>query len=231
MRPLFAALFATGLTGCAATIRGAGIDHVILGAPNLAQGTAEFEGLTGVKPVFGGQHPSRGTENALVALDGQPMQYLEIIAPRAGVEHSGDLAERSAALEKLTPIGWAVHVEDVEEAQHVLRRAGFTLTPPRSGSRVTPDGRTLNWVTFGIEEPKIDSAPFFIRWGDGVAHPSTTSPEGCELREMWLEDPNDAALHRLLTELRIAVHSHQAAKPAMKLRLKCGTSEVVFSTP
>lgn len=228
MRIMAAAALLASMTGCAAHIGGAGVDHVLLGTSSLAAGTAEFERLTGVRPVIGGQHPDRGTENALVALDG-PLRYIEIIAPRAGVPLTGELAEM-AALKKLTPIGWAVHVDDVEEAQRELTHAGFTLTPPRPGSRVTPEGKTLKWTTFGIVEPKIDTAPFFIRWGDGVSHPSTTSPHGCELHDMWLGDPNDAALHRLLTKLGLSIHSRRSAKPEMKLQLICRTGEIVFAT-
>src|SRR4051812_10884651 len=55
------------------------IDHVILGIDDLQKGIAELERATGVRAVFGGAHPGRGTQNALISLGEN--HYLEILAP------------------------------------------------------------------------------------------------------------------------------------------------------
>jgi len=222
-----AALLIVAVTGCTTTdIRGIRIDHVILGAPSVEQGMAEFERLTGVKPVYGGQHPGRGTENALVSLG---TSYLEIVAPRAGMTPQGDLAGL-AQLKKLTPIAWAVHIEDLDKAQRELRRVGYPPTPPMPGSRITPAGDTLSWTTFGFEKPPVEMAPFFIRWGDGVRHPSSSSPLGCGLQNMWLGDPDEAALHRLVMQLRLPIRTLRTEKPAMRLQIVCREGAVVFNS-
>src|SRR4051812_46489247 len=51
-------------------------DHLVVAIRSLPESMAEFERTTGVKPVVGGTHPGRGTENALVSLGGG--KYLEI---------------------------------------------------------------------------------------------------------------------------------------------------------
>jgi hypothetical protein len=44
------------------------IDHVVLAVPDLADGVAGFQRLTGVRPVMGGSHINLGTANYLVGL-------------------------------------------------------------------------------------------------------------------------------------------------------------------
>jgi catechol 2,3-dioxygenase-like lactoylglutathione lyase family enzyme len=48
------------------------IDHVVLAVPDLADGVAWFQRLTGVRPVMGGSHINLGTANYLVGLVRQP---------------------------------------------------------------------------------------------------------------------------------------------------------------
>jgi len=231
MRPLLAALLAAVLAGCASgQIRGLSIDHIILAAPNLADGSAEFERLTGVKPTYGGQHPDRGTENAIVALDNFPASYIEIIAPQAGVTPAGELAE-IGKLRALTPIGWALRVDDVADARRVIRKAGFTTTQPQPGSRVTPDRFTLRWETFGVEKPHINTAPFFIHWMDPTDHPSRNAPRGCALRELYIADPNEPALHRLLSKIGLqGIRSKSAPTTQIAVDLLCRRGEVLLPT-
>lgn len=60
------------------------LDHLVVGVADLEAASAAFEASTGVKPVFGGEHPGRGTHNALASLGGG--LYLELIAVKPGGE-------------------------------------------------------------------------------------------------------------------------------------------------
>lgn len=53
-------------------------DHLILGIRDLDEGIRLFYEQTGVRPVVGGAHPGRGTQNALASLGAGV--YVEIVA-------------------------------------------------------------------------------------------------------------------------------------------------------
>jgi hypothetical protein len=199
------------------------IDHIILGVADLDQGVARFEQLTGVRPIYGGKHPT-GTHNALVSLGGDT--YLEIIAVQPGATPPAHFAALSG-LKELTPIGWAVSASDLEFLRGRLSSAGMALTPPTEGSRVTPAGATLHWQTFGLQD-EVDEAPFFIVWSAGTAHPSSTSPKGCTLGRWSVAGPHGKILEQLRSTLGLPVETSTAPAPAMRLELECPKGTVVF---
>lgn len=204
----------------------AGLDHILLGVANLDEGMRAFERATGVAAMRGGRHPSMGTENALVSLgDGR---YLELIAPRADADAADPFVRQLRALRAPTVVGWAVHVPDAAKAAALLTRAGFPTSTPQPGSRVTPAGLTLHWTTFDVPAPSIDIAPFFIAWDPATAHPSTTSPGGCTLARFDVAGPQAAELTRMLTTLGVEAAVRSAAKPQMRLELRCGAKRATF---
>jgi len=202
------------LTAC--TIMKPHVDHVVLGISDLDRGIRELESLTGVRAVYGGEHPDRGTHNALVSLGADT--YVEIIAPRAGAVVSADLANL-AKLEHLTPVGWAVGASRAQ-----VERSGVEATAPRAGSRRQPSGNVLHWETFELAQP-LDNAPFFIRWRDAAQHPAKTSPGGCSLGGIGFDDPKADELTRVIRALgfEFPVASGPAA---MRVTLQCGTRTV-----
>ena len=199
------------------------LDHVILGINDLQRGVAAFTRLTGVAPQFGGEHPGRGTHNALVSLgDGH---YLEIIAPISSRPDS-TLTEL-LVLNQLTPIGWALHTLDIGRLVARLRSNGFNVSNPTAGSRQRPDGTVLKWQAAGVEDSTLTVAPFFIEWAAGAPHPSTSSPAGCHLSDLHLVEPRAERLSQLLSllEFRAAV---EAGPPHMSFSLVCARGVVSF---
>jgi hypothetical protein len=201
------------------------IDHLILGIADLDAGISQFEQRTGVRPVRGGDHPGRGTRNALAALgDGR---YLEIMAARRDAPASADV-DALRRLRALTPFGWAVSTSDVKATTRFLTQAGYGVSEPAPGSRVKPDGGKLEWVTFHVASPQLASAPFFIRWGSQSVHPSSDSPAGCSLASVRLETAEDDPTRRLLELLALGADIGKGAEARLQFGLRCPTGLVIF---
>lgn len=209
----------TPLTGQEPMTPDVDLDHLILATTRLTRGMEEFTRLTGVIPRRGGQHPGRGTENALVSLGSG--HYLEILAP---IAPTGDSASN-----KLTPIGWALHTRDLAALIDRVRAAGFQITGPIPGSRQTPDSTLLQWKTASTGGPGLENAPFFIEWGPDTPHPSTTSPAGCRLATMEVVAPDTTRMHDLFKAAGHSVVLRAGSPGGLRFSLDCPRGRISFS--
>jgi len=171
------------------------LDHFVVAIDDLDVGRSEFEALTGVGAVYGGEHPTLGTHNALVSLG--PDRYLEILSPRPG-DAVHPMFGEAGGHSSLTPILWALATSDVSELHRIVGEAGFDSTALSPGSRVTVDDEILRWTMFMMGEGSPANAPFFIEWDSATRHPSTSSPEGCSLEAFEVSSADRGSLERLL---------------------------------
>jgi Glyoxalase-like domain len=191
------------------------LDHILLGCNDLRRGIDFVEQHTGVRAVFGGAHPGRGTRNALLSLGER--RYLEIIAPdpdQPDVKDALPLHLRKLSDPQI--VGWAAHPGDLSSLAEKLRNAGVAFEGPSPGSRKRPDGRVLQWQTLTLKDNPSRLLPFFIEWSADSLHPSADAPGGCRLigfEAVTLEPDHlakTAAL--LLLDLPIA----KGAKPQLR---------------
>jgi hypothetical protein len=152
--------------------------------------------------------PWNGPHNALVSLGNR--LYLELVALQTGAAPLPYFSER-AALDHLTPIGWAAS------------------TPSSQDARVTPGGTTLQRETFELEQ-EPPGAPFFIAWAAGSAHPSATSPTACKLKSFTIATPQREILDRLLSLLEISTRVVEAQAGRFTVALDCPEGGVVFDS-
>jgi hypothetical protein len=201
------------------------LDHVILGVNDLDRGMQEFASRTGVMPKRGGEHPGRGTQNALVTLGNG--RYLEILAPAASQPPT---AERESALDhaQLTLVGWAIHTRAIGATVEQLRRAGFEVQGPVPGSRRAPDGTLLAWQSASVDQ--LGLTPFFIEWSKDTPHPSTTSPAGCTMVKMALTHRTPGRLQSLFKAVGFPATVSSGEPPSMNVTLDCPRGRVEFGS-
>jgi hypothetical protein len=186
------------------------LDHILLGCRELAEGVAFVEARTGIRAGFGGTHPGRGTQNALLSLGER--QYLEIIAPdpkQPGGQVTpmmrSDLIAHLHSLPAPRVIGWAAHPGELAAFARRLRDAGVAFTGPTAGSRMRPDGRLLQWQTVNLKDDDSGVLPFFIEWSADSPHPASDAPKGCRLGHFELVHPDPDELKISLEQLSLEV--------------------------
>lgn len=173
------------------------VDHLVYATPDLERGIEEIEQLTGLRAVYGGRHPGRGTCNALLALG--PASYLEIMAPDP--EQATLERPRAFGIDDLTHsrlAGWCAKATELEQlrAEAVLR--GVPLGEVLSMTRRRPDGVTLAWRLTDLAVTVAGGiVPFFIDWGDS-SHPASNAPTGLTLVDLRAEHPEAQRVQGML---------------------------------
>jgi hypothetical protein len=180
------------------------VDHLVYATPDLETGIREVEDLLGIRATPGGQHPGRGTRNALIALGASA--YLEIIGPDP--EQASPTAPRWFGIDTLGAsklVTWAAKTDDIERVHRDAVDNGIPIGVVRSGSRWRSDGVLLSWrLTEPAAEMENGVVPFFIDWGES-AHPSQTAAQGATLIELRAEHPEAERVQRVLRTLGLDV--------------------------
>jgi hypothetical protein len=180
------------------------VDHLVYATPDLERGINEVESLLGVRAIRGGQHPGRGTRNALLALGANA--YLEIIGPDP--DQPAPTSPRWFGIDDLETsklVTWAAKTDDVDRVHRDAVANRISIGEVRSGSRKRPDGALLSWR---LTEPGSDMAngiiPFFIDWGQSP-HPSQSAPQGAALVALSAEHRQAQRVRRALRILGLAL--------------------------
>jgi Glyoxalase-like domain len=202
-------------------------DHTILGTDDLDRGIAFVAERTGVRPMFGGLHPGRGTRNALLSLG--PRQYLEILAPdpqQKGETWFPGLRE----MREPRLLGWAIHTDDITALAKKVSAAGFAIQGPTDGSRARPDGKILRWKSFRLANDRDGLLPFFIEWSRDSVHPSVDAPAGCRLERFFSISPNHDDLAAVYNRLGADISVERGEKEQLRARMSGPKATVEFTS-
>jgi hypothetical protein len=190
------------------------IDHLVYATPDLQIGIDRIEKSLGVRATPGGQHPGRGTRNALLALG--PAIYLEIIGPDP--QQPAPRQPRPFGIDALNEprlVTWVVKESDLEKRSKDARRAGVMLGEVIPGSRKRSDGILLSWRYTDPRTVVADGiVPFFIDWGK-TPHPAVTAASGASLVDLRAEHPDVDRVQMLLKQLGLGLSVRHGPRPAL----------------
>lgn len=190
------------------------VDHLVYATADLERGIEEIERLTGVAPTPGGQHPGRGTRNALIALGAEA--YLEIVAPDPDQPPppSGRwLGVDAVRASRLTT--WAARGSGLPDLRSRAVEQGVPLGAVLTGARRRADGERLAW-RLTDPEPLVAGGviPFFIDWGESP-HPARSAARGATLADLRVEHPDAVGVRRMLRALDLDVAVARADRAAV----------------
>jgi catechol 2,3-dioxygenase-like lactoylglutathione lyase family enzyme len=133
------------------------IDHVMICVPDLAAGIDAYTRL-GFSIHPGGQHPGRGTHNAIAFFE---HDYLELLSVRDRGECAAagggvlDFLARGGGLRYV-----ALQSDDLAADVAAMRRRGVDVGDPADGRRRTPSGQELRWTSARLGP--ADPLPIFF---------------------------------------------------------------------
>ncbi len=182
------------------------LDHLVVVAPDLAEGVAHVRDCLGLDMPEGGRHPQMGTRNHLLRLGGST--FLEVIAvdPDApppeqarwfGLGEAAQVWADWQAGRRLR--GFVARTDDLDG---VLAAHGDLL-----GQAATMTRGALSW-RFGLRPdgawPADGAAPCAMDWGPG-GNPAGTMPDfGARLDALVLTHPDPDAAGTLHAALGLA---------------------------
>jgi hypothetical protein len=188
------------------------LDHLVYATPDLEATCRDLEIRLGVRASAGGQHPGRGTHNALISIG--PRAYLEIIAPDPLQPEIRPVWFGIDQLTKPKLITWAVRVDELEALVKEIS-PNVRVGTVRSGRRKTPEGTTLSWQ---LTEPQLEEGvglvPFLIEWSSRQ-HPAQSAITGPRLVQIRIEHPEPELIRKQLNPLRLEVVIEQGLSPAL----------------
>lgn len=190
------------------------VDHLVYAATDLNRGVEEIETLIGVRATAGGQHPGRGTRNALIALG--PTTYLEILAPDP--EQPTPAEPRPFGIDGLKQsklVAWFVNSRDLEQLRSDAVSKGVPFGEVKAGSRKRPDGSQLSWQFTDPSTLVADGiVPLLINWGES-SHPALTAAKGATLVSLRAEHPEIESVRQMLQHVGVDLPVSRGNSPAI----------------
>lgn len=192
---------------------------------DLEKSIADLEKCLGVRAALGGQHPGRGTHNALIALSDR--SYLEIVGPDPAQPRTP--VPRWFGIDTITTpglIAWAAKGTALTGLAAEAARRGVSLGPVVSGNRQGSNGFSLYWQFTDPANVIADGLmPFFIDWGDSP-HPAASAPRGPALVSLRGQHPEPTVVERALAAVGIDLPIERGPRPMLLATMKTDYGQI-----
>lgn len=173
------------------------IDHIVITAASLADGSEYIFRTLGVALEAGGEHPRMGTHNLLLRLGSDV--YLEVIAVNHEAEQPNrprwfQLTDADNQPTKLAT--WVARTNDIDAAAQ--------LSPLPLGAVESMTRGPLKWTITIPDDGKLvmdGMAPALIQW-EAEPHPASRMEDiGCSLLSLEAFHPDAAAIQHFLDQI------------------------------
>jgi glyoxalase-like protein len=135
------------------------LDHIIIGAHNLAEAAQTFQDKLGLVPSGGGIHPLGGTANRIVVIGDT---YLELITIDRPAEAHASIRQRLAKGEGY--LNFVLSSDDLVADSQAIKQRGMALLGPTPGELRSGDGRARGWMSAHVEQAILaQHYPFIIQ--------------------------------------------------------------------
>ncbi len=181
----------------------------------------------GIEVVYGGQHKTKGTENALLNLGNGA--YLELLAVDA--TNTAIAAPRWMGVDEVdsfTFTRWAIKSTNLANDVAILKRVNPLMGEIFTGSRKKTDGSTLRWsMALPLATPAVEVLPFMVDWKDSV-HPTESLQEGCKLIGLEFTHPKPFPILTAFRDLKVEMHIKEEATPTLKAIIDTPNGRVII---
>ncbi len=202
------------------------IDHIVYVVLDLEEAIEDFRVRTGVTPVFGGYHTSKGTKNALVNI-GQGA-YLELIT--VDLDNIEIAAPRWMGVDLISEAQvtrWSLKSDQLEGDSRALKTFHSSMGRIEGGQRKTASGGLLSWMMImPLAAPAVEIAPFVTSWGKESIHPTQDLSPVCPLLDIQFIHPEPATLKEVWSQLGLSYSITQGPKPRIKIVLDCPQGKI-----
>lgn len=213
------------------------IDHLVIGAADLAQGVAFVKTALGVDMPVGGVHEQLGTHNHLMRLG--DTQFLEVIAinPNAAPPSRprwfglDDAYVQQALRQQPALLTWVVNTDNLEFLLQRARQPWGEATAISRGD--------LNWL-FGLPQDGHLLAggmlPYIMQWQVNPHPAQRMADRGCRLQALHIHHPYADWLHANLQSINaeqlVQLHAlDRGTTPYLEAHLETPSGIRVLTSP